>query len=117
MYIDLKAIRGKKYQEFIRSYLKRIQYIIVTTMEPDEGILPLSKSETSVPIKINYQDILLADYEHICFYENRYYETSALFGQYDSIKDFLDLNNIYRLMFATETEVVVLCMYEGITVY
>lgn len=115
MFIDIKTIQKKKYQEFITSCLKKARYIVVTTFEND--FPALFGDAISFPSQIDYHSILFSEYEHIYCFGNQYHVAFSIFSRYDSIKEFLDLNNVYRLIFANSNEVMTECMYDGVIVY
>ena len=51
-----------------------------------------------------------------CF-KNNYFDIFSTLSLYNSIKEFLDFNNIYRLMFVANNEVVVYCTHDEVIVY
>lgn len=118
--IDLKK---SEYRHFIEDLLKQSDYIIISVLEKDD-MIGLFGESGSLPERIDYRNkridyrnINFAEYEQLYCYEIKYHEALSELLRYESLKEFFDITNVYRLIFVANGKVSVECMYDEIIVY
>lgn len=114
-HINSRALKKSEYREFIERRLKESAYIILSVLDNDR-IYSFGES-VSLPKSIDYHTILISEYEQLYCYEIKYYETLSALTQYESLTEFFDMTNAYRLMFVANNAVTVECMREEVIVY
>ncbi len=115
LHIDIKVLEKSAYKEFVNQQLKENIYIIISVLE---NYVPVSFGKSiPLPEKIDYHNIYISENEQLYCYENKYYDSYSTLNQYNSLEEFFDFTNIYRMMFATSDKVTVECMCDEIIVY
>ena len=115
MHIDTSALKHSSYKDFILHHLKTTNYIIISMT--NETIPNFDWHSTPIPQKINYHSIIFSQNEHLYCFKNTYYDVYDTLSSYNSMKDFFDLNNIYRLMFVSNNEIIIECMSDEIIMH
>ena len=115
VYLDSHILKKSKYKEFIEFCIKKNTHIIISTFEKKTydslgEFVPLPKD-------IDFKDIIISESEWVYCYKIKYYESLSTLTQYDSLIEFFDIADVYRLMFVANNEVTVDCLDEVITVY
>ncbi len=114
MDVDVNTLKDAAYKNFFSEILKNTEYIILSMIET----LPCFTWEAAtLPTHINFHDINIFESEQLFCFKNHYFDVFSTFNLYRSVKEFLDLNNVYRLMFVANNEVIVSCMYDEIIIY
>lgn len=114
MYIDVKALKSVAYKNFISQHLKNIQYIIISMID---DVPPFVWENASLPENVNFHSVNFFESERLYCFKNNYYDIYSTLSLYNSMEEFFDLTNIYRLMFLTSNEVVVECMHDEVIMY
>ena len=70
-----------------------------------------------MPNDIDYRNINVSKYEYMQCYKINYYMSSLALNNFNSMMEFFDFTNIYRLMFVAKSKVTIECMSDGIIVY
>lgn len=114
MYIDVKKLKKTAYRNFILQLLKNVEYIIISVIDDT----PVFTWEgTPLPQNINFHDINFFESERLYCFKNNYFDIFSTLNSFNSMKEFLDLTNTYRLMFVRANEVVAICMHDEVTMY
>lgn len=114
MYVDVNTLKNTAYKNFFSQLLKNTEYVIISMIDDSPrftwDIAPLPKN-------VNFHAVNFFEGEQLYCFRNNYFDVFSTLNLYNSIKEFLDLNNVYRLMFVTNNEVVVYCMYDEVIMY
>ena len=114
MYIDVKTLKNAAYKNFISQHLKNIEYIIISMIDDT----PTFVWECApLPTNVNFHSINFFESEQLYCFKNNYYDIFSTLNLYNSMEEFLDFTHIYRLMFVTSNEVVVICMHDEVIMY
>lgn len=116
MYIDTKKLKSATYRTFISQHLKKAQYIIVSIID-DIPPFAFASESVKIPEGINFHSINFSENERLYCFRNNYYDIYTTLNSYNSMEDFFNVTNVYRLMFILSNEVVVECMCDEVIVY
>ena len=114
MYVDVNTLKDAAYKSFFSKILKNTEYIIISMIENSPCF---TWKVAPLPTHINFHDINILESEQLYYFINHYFDVFSTLNLYRSLKEFLDLNNVYRLMFVTNNEIIVSCMYDEIIMY
>ncbi len=114
MYVDVNTLKNTAYKNFFSQLLKNTEYVIVSMIDDS----PRFKwNITPLPENVNFHAVNFFEGEQLFCFRNNYFDVFSVLNLYNSIKEFLDLNNVYRLMFVTNNEVMVYCMCDEVIMY
>lgn len=114
MYVDVNTLKNTAYKNFFSQLLKNAEYVIISMIDDSPRF---TWDITPLPENVNFHTVNFFEGERLYCFRNNYFDVFSTLNLYNSIKEFLDLNNVYRLMFVTDNEVVVYCMCDEVIVY
>lgn len=114
MYIDVNTLKSTTYKDFFSQLLKNTEYVIISMIDDPPHF---TWNITPLPGNVNFHTVNFFEGEQLYCFKNNYFDIFSTLSLYNSIKEFLDFNNIYRLMFVANNEVVVYCTHDEVIVY
>jgi hypothetical protein len=114
MYVDVNTLKNTAYKNFFSQLLKNTEYVIISMID---GLPRFTWDIAHLPENVNFHAVNFFEGEQLYCFRNNYFDIFSTLNLYNSIKEFLDLNDVYRLMFVTNNEVVVYCMCDEVIMY